>query len=81
MPLRLKGIEEKQRGLLVRMFFRILRWRQGHVPAPLQVYAWRPAILWHFLGLGRAIRRRGRLSPRLKGLAMYWTARNVECRF
>lgn len=79
--MRIKGIDPGKVGLWTRLLFNWLRRRQGRVSDPLRAYAYRPAILWGFLRLARVIRRRGVLDPRLKGLAMYWTARNVDCAF
>ncbi len=79
--MRIAGIEDEQGGLLLRMFFRFMRLRLGGVPLPLRIYAYCPSIMWSFLRLARVIRRKGALPPRLKGLAMYWTARTVECSF
>jgi len=64
-----------------RLLFRLLEGLRGKVPPPLRAYGWKPATLLMFLGLGGVIRARGRLPERLKRLAMYWTARQVECSF
>lgn len=79
--MRIVGIESKKGGFLLRIFFWFLKLRLGRVPPPLRVYAYRPGIMWSFLRLARVVRKKGALPPRLKGLAMYWTARSVECAF
>jgi len=79
--MRLDGVKRAEGGMVVRILFWFLRRRHVRIPAPIRVYAYRPAILWSFLRLARVVRRRGALSPRLKGLAMYWTARTVECAY
>lgn len=81
MSMRIIGIDGEKGSRLLRIFFWFMKLRLGRVPPPLRVYAYRPAILWAFLRLARVIRRKGALPPRLKGLAMYWTARTVECSF
>lgn len=77
----IKRVNEGQGPLWVRTLFRLLGRRPGGVPAPLRVYAWRPKILRSFLALGRSVRAPGVLPERLKRLAMYWTARQVQCAF
>jgi hypothetical protein len=79
--MRMEGISKGRKALWVRLVFRLMRWRSGAVPQPLRIYAWRPDILRTFLSLGRAVRKPGALPERLKGLAMYRTARLVECAF
>lgn len=78
---RLKGIQDGEGGWLVRIVFRFLRLRDGKVPNPLRIYAYRPPIMRAFLALARKIRRPGKLPDRLKRLAMYWTSRTIECAF
>lgn len=46
--------------------FWFLARKLGQVPAPLQVYAYRPPILRSFLGLVRVVERLGVLPERLK---------------
>jgi hypothetical protein len=79
--MRLKGVETGQGGWFVRVAFWFLGRKMGKVPAPLCVYAYRPSIMGSFLGLVRAVESPGVLPDRLKRLAMYWTARLVECRY
>jgi hypothetical protein len=79
--MRMKGVANGQGSLLVRGVFWLLRRERGGVPAPLRIYGWRPAILGSFLGLGWAVRKPGALPERLKRLAMFRTARLVECAF
>jgi hypothetical protein len=79
--MRLKGVQAGKGGWFVRVAFWFLARKLGQVPAPLQVYAYRPPILRGFLGLVRVVERPGVLPERLKRLAMYWTARLVECRY
>lgn len=79
--MRLKGIQNGEGGWFVRIVFRIFRHRFGTVPAPMRIYAYRPAIMRAFGRLVRTVRKPGRLPPRLKGLAMYWTARTTQCAF
>jgi hypothetical protein len=78
---RLKGVKSGEGGWFVRVVFWFLTQKLGQVPAPLRVYAYRPSIMRGFLGLARVVERPGVLPERLKRLAMYWTARLVECRF
>jgi len=47
----------------------------------MRVYAYIPSIMRAFGGLARTIRRPGTLPGRLKGMAMYWTARTVQCSY
>ncbi|WP_429885243.1 hypothetical protein [Geoalkalibacter halelectricus] len=75
--MRIPGVSGDQGPLAVRLLFRVL----GKVPAPLRIYGRRPNILLTFLSLGRAVRRQGELPERLKRLAMYRTARVIECAF
>lgn len=79
--MRLKGVQNGEGGWLVRAAFRFLRWKSGEVPAPLRIWAYRPGIMRAFGGLARRVEKPGRLPERLKRLAMYWTARTVECVF
>lgn len=79
--MRLKGVTSGAGGWFVRVLFWFLGRKKGKVPAPLRVYAYRPSILKGFLGLVRAVERPGALPERLKRLAMYWSARLVECRY
>ena len=67
--------------MLSRALLRVLSVFSGKVSPPLFVYGWKPATLLMFLGLGRSIRAKGEIPERLKRLAMYWTARQVECSF
>jgi hypothetical protein len=78
--MRLNGISDKDGKLWVRVLFRLMR-RKGGIPQPLRIYAWRSDIMRTFLSLGRAVRKPGALSERLKRLAMFRTARLVECAF
>lgn len=79
--MRIVGIDGDKGNVLLRIFFWFMKLRLGQVPLPLRVYACRPAIMGAFMCLARVVRGKGVLSPRLKGLAMYWTARTVECSF
>ena len=79
--MRIAGIERSKGPVWLRVLFKIMGSRSGGVPAPLWVYGWKPNILKSFLGLGRSVRAPGELPERLKRLAMYWTARQVECAF
>ena len=79
--MRMQGVGNRQGPFWQRLLFRIMGRRPGGVPAPLRIYGWRPKILRSFLGLGKSIRAPGELPERLKRLAMYWTARQVECAF
>lgn len=79
--MRIKGLTDSQGPLWLRIMFRFMGRRPGGVPAPLRVYGWRPKILRAFLGLVREVRAPGALPERLKRLAMYWTARQIECAF
>jgi hypothetical protein len=79
--MRMPGVGEGKGNWLVQGLFRLMERRPGGVPAPLRIYGWRPAILRAFLGLGRAVRRPGALPERLKRLAMFRTARLVDCAF
>lgn len=79
--MRIAGIEKSKGPIWLRGLFMFMESRSGGVPAPLRVYGWRPKILKSFLGLGRSVRAPGELPERLKRLAMYWTARQVECAF
>jgi hypothetical protein len=67
--------------LFTRVLFWFMRRRSGTVSAPLRIYALRPEIMRTFLGLGRAVRKPGALPERLKRLAMFRTARLVECAY
>ncbi len=78
--MRIRGIGNSEGPVWLRVLFRLMARRNG-VPAPLRVYGWRPRILRSFLGLGKSVRAPGVLPERLKRLAMYWTARQVECAF
>jgi hypothetical protein len=80
MDMRIKGVQKGEGGFRVRLLFRILR-RKGRVPEPVRIYAHHPGIMLDFLRLARTVRGKGTLSPRLKGLAMHWTARLVACSF
>lgn len=73
------GVPENNLSLWVKVLFMFLRKRDGNVPHPLAVYAWRPSILFTFLRLGQAIRRTNELEERAKRLAMYWAAQQIEC--
>jgi hypothetical protein len=77
----LKGVQIGEGGWFVRIAFWFLGRKLGKVPAPLRVYAYRPSIMRGFLRLVRAVEGQGVLPDRLKRLAMYWTARLVECRY
>lgn len=79
--MRLKGVKNGEGGWLVRIVFRFLRRRDGRVPNPLRIYAYRPPIMKAFLDLAGKVRRSGDLPDRLKRLAMYWTSRSIECVF
>ncbi len=79
--MRLEGIPNGKGGWFVRLVFLFLGLKQGKVPAPLRIYAHRPSILKGFLGIVRAVESPGVLPEHLKRLAMYWTARLVECRY
>lgn len=79
--MRLKGVQSGEGGWFVRVAFWFLARKLGQVPAPLGVYAYRPSIMRGFLHLVRAVEGPGVLPDRLKRLAMYWTARLVECRY
>lgn len=79
--MRLKGVQTGKGGWFVRVAFWFFGRKLGKVPAPLRVYAYRPSIMRSFLGLVRAVERPGALPERLKRLAMYWTARLVECHY
>ncbi|MBE0599603.1 MAG: hypothetical protein IH614_20375 [Desulfuromonadales bacterium] len=79
--MRIKGITNNEGPLWLRILFRIMGRRPGGVPAPLRVYGRKPQILRSFLGLVKSVRSSGELPERLKRLAMYWTARQVECAF
>lgn len=79
--MRLKAVTSHEGPFWSRALIWLMSRRPGSVPPPLRAYAWKPAILFTFLGLGRSIRARGKLPERLKRLAMYWTARQVECSF
>jgi alkylhydroperoxidase family enzyme len=79
--MRIKGLADDQGPLWLRILFKILRRRTGGVPAPLRVYGRKPKLLRAFLGLVKSVRAPGELPERLKRLAMYWTARQVECAF
>lgn len=79
--MRLKGVKSGEGGWFVRVVFWFLARKQGEMPAPLRVYAYRPSVLKGFLGLVRVVESPGVLPERLKRLAMYWTARLVECRY
>ena len=79
--MRIPGITNDKGPIWQRILFRFMEKRPGGVPAPLRVYGWKPKILRSFLGLGKAVRTPGELPERLKRLAMYWTARQVDCAF
>jgi hypothetical protein len=79
--MRITGLADSQGPLWLRLLFRIMGRRPGGVPAPLRVYGHKPKILRAFLGLGRSVRAPGALPERIKRLAMYWSARQVECAF
>ena len=79
--MRIKMVTKDDGPLFSRLLFRLIETFRGKVTPPLRAYGWKPATLLRFLGLGRAIRARGELPERLKRLAMYWTARQVECSF
>ncbi len=79
--MRIRGLEDNQGPLWQRILFLIMGQRPGGVPAPLRVYGRKPKILRSFLGLGKSVREPGELPERHKRLAMYWTARQVECPF
>jgi len=79
--MRLDGVNARDCTFVTRILFWFLRLRSGHVPAALRIYAYRPSILLSFLRLAGVVRREGELPQRLKGMAMYWTARTVECSF
>jgi len=79
--MRLKGVQDRDGGWLVRIVFGLLRLKSGSVPEPMRIYAYVPSILRAFGGLARTIRKPGTLPGRLKGLAMYWTARTVQCSY
>jgi hypothetical protein len=79
--MRLKGVKSSEGSWFVRVAFWFLARKLGQVPAPLRVYAYRPSIMRGFLGLVRAVESPGVLPERLKRLAMYWTARLVECHY
>lgn len=79
--MRIHGISDKEGPLWQGIFFKIMGSRSGGVPKPLRVYGWKPKILVAFLRLGKSVRAPGELPERLKRLAMYWTARQIECAF
>jgi len=79
--MRLKGVKDKEGGWFVRLVFRFLRWRDGRVPNPLRIYAYRPPVMRAFLNMSRKISSSGDLPDRLKRLAMYWASRSIECVF
>ena len=79
--MRIQPVSVQKCSFWLRCIFRIMGRSPGGIPAPLKVYGWKPWILLMFLGLGKAARRPGLLPERLKRLAMYWTARQVECAF
>lgn len=79
--MRIGGVRDGEGSPVVRLIFHLLRRRSGQVPKPLRIYAHRPGILLGFGRLTRAVESPGPLPDRLKRLAMYWTARLVECRY
>jgi hypothetical protein len=79
--MRVQGVQTGKGGWFARVAFWFLGRKLGKVPSPLRVYAYRPSIMSGFIGLVRAVERPGVLPARLKRLAMYWTARLVECRY
>ena len=79
--MRIRRIADGQGPLWMRILFRVMGRRPRGVPAPLRVYGWKPKLLRSYLGLGKSVRESGEIPERLKRLAMYWTARQVECAF
>lgn len=79
--MRIRGLANGQGPIWLRILFNVMGRRPGGVPAPLRVYGWKPKILRAFLGLGKSVRAPGELPERIKRLAMYWTARQVDCAF
>lgn len=79
--MRIKEISDDQGPIWMRIAFRVMGRRPGGVPAPLRIHGWKPKILRAFLRLGKTVREPGELPERLKRLAVYWTARQIECAF
>jgi len=77
----MRGVAKGDGPIWLRILFRVMGRQANGVPAPLRIYGWKPRILRSFLGLGKSVRQPGSLPERLKRLAMYWTARQVECAF
>jgi len=77
----MKMVSESDGPFLSRVLFLLVSRLRGEVSPPLRVYGWKPAILLFFLGLGKSVRAHGVLPERLKRLAMYQAARQVECSF
>jgi len=79
--MRIRTVTDGDGPLWARTLIRMMSRCKGKVSPPLRVYGWKPGILLMFLGLGKVVRAPGELPERLKRLAMYWTARRIECTF
>jgi len=78
---RIKGIESNRAPLAVRVIYRFARRRPGRVPEGMKIRAHDPRLLRQWLRMDTYVESKGKVTARLKRLAMLKTAMPVGCPF